>query len=164
MYYNQFWHRSTNSYILIAFYEFSFTSQCNLVILRSLPSKEYVNFFFDPVFVVWCIHIIWFVVDKTWEISQLVNEIKKLWYVIRYWWNIWILALQVLFVNFANSFDALVHRVVIRIRSSFWLCAWLNKKYSVAHFVPRSEIELNEIKCLVLQSEISTNISRYNKL
>ena len=98
-----------------------------------MSSKQNVDFFFDPILVVWSICVARSLIDQARKICQLVNKIKKLADVIGNAGDIWILPFQVLFKHFTYPFHAFVNAFVVGISSGLWFLARLNEKDRVAH-------------------------------
>lgn len=59
--------------------------------------------------------------------THLIQKVKQLADVVRDGRRIRVSTLQMLFVNFANTFHALVHALVIAVGARFWTSARLNQ-------------------------------------
>lgn len=93
----------------------------------SLFSQHVINFLFQPLFVVWDVSSSAFLQHKAAEIWELIHKIKELWDVIGDA-LIWRMnPLQVFLKYFANSFKALVERLIVRVCASVRPGVWLNQ-------------------------------------
>jgi hypothetical protein len=80
-----------------------FRSVSYWLLFASLLSQQNVDFLLDPVLVVRRIGETALVKDKTTEVSQLIDEIKQMTYVVRDRRRVGIESFQMFFVHFANS-------------------------------------------------------------
>lgn len=79
--------------------------------------------------------------DEKDDNNYLIQEIEQLADVVCDGRRVWIAALEMLFVNFAHAFHALVDTFVIGICACFWPSARLNQQNGVRHVC----CEINEI-------------------
>lgn len=106
---------------------------CLIVAPRSLPTQQHVNLLFDPILVVRNIGVCGLLIHQAGQISKLVDEVKQLADVIGDGGCVGILSLQVLLVDLAHAFHALVDRLVIRVCAGLGLHPRLDQEDCVRH-------------------------------
>lgn len=67
------------------------------------------------------------------RLTHLIQKIEQLADVVCDGRRVWIAAFQVLFVDFAHAFHALVDAFIVAVGSCFWTSAWLNQQNCVRH-------------------------------
>jgi len=98
-----------------------------------LLAQQHVDLLFDPGLVVRNVFARRLVKDKAAEICELVDELKQLTDVVRDAGRVRVHLLQVFLKDLARPFKTLIDGLIVRVRATFRLLAWLNEQNCVRH-------------------------------
>jgi len=96
--------------------------------------QENVDLFLDPCFVVGDVLARGLLEDQAGQVCELVDEVEQLTDVVGDGGRLGVHSLQILFVDLAHTFQALVDRFIIGVGAAFRLVARLDQEDCVRHF------------------------------